>query len=98
MKKIVFCVALAMAALSFTSCKDNTPACWEVTIVQHITVMGVTTDNTSVIQKYGTESEIDTFVKTLTSTAGSIAGNTIKFDVTKKKVNKAEADCNEMEL
>lgn len=92
MKKIFSCAAI-LAALAFASCKSNTPACWEVTIVEHIEMMGEKHDATTTQLMYGTESEIDAAIKQLTSTQMSMPGASVTFDVTKKKADKSESDC-----
>lgn len=83
-----------VAMLSLASCQKEQPACWEVTITEHMKIMGMEDQRistTTVI--YGTESEIDAQVKQLTGTSMSMPGAEVTFEVDKKKLDKSEADC-----
>lgn len=98
MKKIFFGAALVLAALNFASCKDNTPACWEITIKTSMEMMGEKVENTMTYFFYGTEADADAYVKTLEKSNVSMAGMEAKFDASKKKADKAEADCVGMDV
>lgn len=93
MKKTWMIAAAMVAMLSLASCQKEQPACWEVTITEHMKGMGMDEDLSTTTVIYGTESEIDAQVKQLTSTSMSMPGMQVTFDVDKKKLDKSEADC-----
>ena len=94
MKKTWMIAAAMVAMLSLAACQKEQPACWEVTITEHMKITGMeeeTVSTTTVI--YGTESEIDAQVKQLTNSSISVPGAEVTFEVDKKKLDKSEADC-----
>lgn len=85
MKKILLGMAIVCAACTFTSCEDQ-PACYKITV----TVGDTTTESYT----YGTKENVDLVAanaKKAAEVTAALLGKEVK--VSKKKVNKNEADC-----
>lgn len=91
MKKMMIFAAV-VAALVLSSCKEE-KACWEVNLTQKMDMMGETQSVTTTFYVYGTESDVEAEVKTMKGISASMPGVSVTYDVTKKKVDKAESDC-----
>jgi len=87
MKKAIIAVAAVLGSLMMSSCGD-TKACWELTTTY--TVLGVSTSATTYV--YGTRNDIDAAI----AKAKEDLKDYGDLNFTKKRVNKAEADCQGM--
>ncbi len=85
MKKTIIAVAAFVGALFMSSCGDQ-KGCWEITATYEF--MGITQSATSYV--YGTRNDVDAAVA---EAKEKLKDYEDVLTITKKKVNKAEADC-----
>ncbi len=83
MKKFFVCAALAIAALGFTSCKDEI-ACWQIDLIS--------TEGLGSYTQYvfGTREYAETY-KDLYENEAKLEGIEVKVQI--KKLNKTQSEC-----
>lgn len=85
MKKAFIAVAIVLAAGLMTSC--NKEGCYEVKI--KASAMGMTFEVP--VYVYGTPDDVDAAIETAKAEMGTTEG--VTYDISRKRINKSEADC-----
>lgn len=91
MKKVFVMAAMVVAMLGLCSCEKDEPACWEISITETLNFMGQKESFTTTTVMYGTEEEVNAFVKQTTgSSMNGSMGMSVTFDVEKTKLEDSE--------